>query len=96
MKISKDQAYVTLDDGTTVETGKLGIFDAGGQQLPFVFGYDTETQEVEMMIKLKDDIELDDGERLCHLVLGPDMKPHVAKFILPGSYAMDAQGKILK
>lgn len=78
-------------------TGKMGVFDSAGQQLPYVLSFDTETQEVEMFLKLQDETSIpDQDERFLYLVMGEDMKPFVAKFVLPGAYALDETGTILK
>jgi len=75
---------------------KYAVFDACGQQLPYVMSYDTETKEVEMYLKLQDEESSPNSdERYLYLIMEED-KPFLAKFILPGSYAVDEQGNILK
>jgi len=85
------------DDPNTV---KMGVFDAAGQQLPYVVSFDTETSEIEMFIKLKDEEAVKDSdERFLYLAIADkdgELKPFAAKFVLPGAYAMDETGKVLK
>ena len=61
IKINKNDPIV-LSDGTTVNPANVGVFDAAHQQIPFVFGFDTDTCEVEMLIKLRDESGEVDGE----------------------------------
>jgi len=75
---------------------KCGVFDAVGQQLPFVVSYDTETCEIEMMLKLHDEEPVEGTESVnFYVVFGQDKRPFVAKFVLPGSYALNEKGERL-
>jgi hypothetical protein len=95
MRINKNEP-IKLSDGSVLDPSvKVGVFDAAGQQVPYVFGFDTETCEVEMLIKLKDESATNEGEKLCYFLFGEDLKPLVAKFVLPGAYVMDERGNIL-
>jgi hypothetical protein len=95
MLISKDKPIVLPDGKTLDPTTKVGVFDAAGQQIPYVFSFDTETCEVEMLIKLKDE-EGEGDDKIAHLLRDADLKPLRAKFVIPGSYVMTSEGKYLR
>jgi len=95
MKISKDKPVILPDGKRLDPSKKLGIFDAAGQQIPYVHSFDTDTFEIEMMVKIKDE-EGEGEEKLAHLIRDADMKPLVAKFICPGAFVMLADGTVLK
>lgn len=95
MKIVKGKPVVLADGKKLDPSTKMGIFDAAGQQIPYVMSFDTETCEIEMLIKLRDE-EGEGDEKIAHLVRGEDMAPLVAKFICPGAFVMTQDGTILK
>ena len=49
-----------------------------------------------MLIKLRDESGEVDGERICYFLFDDNLKPFPAKFVLPGAYALDTSGNILK
>jgi len=93
MRISKSEPLIF--EGQKIDPTKVGIFDAAGQILPYVVGFDTETCEIEMMIKVKDE-EGEGDQKLVYLVRDESLKPLIAKFVCPGAYVMTTEGKRLK
>lgn len=85
-----------LDATNEEHRHKFQVRDSGGQALPYVISYDTETKEVEMFVKMKDEEVTGEGDEKQvrpHLLLGENEKPIVIKFPLPGSYAIGKDGK---
>jgi len=74
---------------------KIVVKDSGDQSIPFVTYYDTETKEIELMVKLQDSKKEEDGSYIPYLLLGEDKKPISVRFILPGSYAVGDDGKAI-
>lgn len=75
---------------------RVMICDPLGQPLPYVVAFDSETCEIEMMLKLADEKSLlDSDERQVFVGLTADSQPFIAKFIYPGAYAIDETGKKL-
>ena len=42
-----------LPDGTFLNTAKAKVYDCVGQVIPYVISYDTETKEVEVVMKIE-------------------------------------------
>jgi hypothetical protein len=81
---------LTID---TPESSQYQIKDINGQAIPYVTYFDTETKEIEMCIKIGD--ELKEESKINPILLMQEVNeddkitsaPILIKFVLPGAYA---------
>lgn len=82
----------------TPEAAKYLIFDCAGHIIPCVTSFDTKTEEIEMMIRVQEQVKNSDDEqptsRIVPLMQAvknedgtTDIAPILIKFKLPGAYA---------
>ena len=73
------------------ESAKYMIYDCAGRKIPYVYSFDTETQEIELSIRIIPNES--DNNQVCILMTEVpkddgtvDYKPMIIKFKLPGAY----------
>jgi hypothetical protein len=62
------------------------VFDCCGQEIHYAKQYDTDTREITIYLKNKDEKFIREAE------LGGMFRPKAITFVLRGSYAVDPQG----
>lgn len=76
----------------TPDSCQYRVYDCTGQVIPFVTSFDTETEEIEMSIKIGTDEEKLANNLLMQLIPHEDGQmtyaPILIKFKLPGAYVL--------